>query len=89
MLINKDIVLEIEKKTKCPILEMFYTKDDGYWYVCFEEDIVVEGINQVVHLDDVLEELKQYENIEQLTNNIYNGEEENSYFEQITFEWKE
>ena len=89
MLINKNIVLDIEKKTECPILEMFWTKDDDRWYVCFEEDIVIGGKNQIVHIDDVLEEIKKYSNVENIVNKVYSGDEENSCFEQITFEWKE
>lgn len=88
MKINEKIVLEISEKTKCPILEMFYTEEDDRWYVCFEEDLSINGVNQIVHLDDVLEEIKKYDNIEYLTNETYEGDEDVDYFEQITFQWK-
>lgn len=90
MKINHNIVLQIEKETKCPILEMFYTEDDNKWYVCFEEYTVIEKENQIVHLDDVLDEIKKYNNIENLINETYvDDEKEDTYFEQITFEWEE
>lgn len=89
MLINKDIVMDIVKKTECPISEMFWTKDDNRWYICFEEDIVINGKEQVTNLDKVLEEIEKYSNIENIVNEIYVADEENSYFEQVTFEWKE
>ena len=88
MNISKDIVLEIEEKTKCPILEMFYTKDDEYWYVCFDEYITKNNVDQIVHLDDVLEEVKEYENVEYLTNEVY-IDDNGDWFEQITFQWRE
>ena len=88
MKINEKIVLEIEEKTKCPILEMFYTEDDGYWYVCFEEFLTKNGIEQIVHLDDVLEKIEKYTNIEYLTNEVY-IDDNDDWFEQITFHWKE
>lgn len=89
MLIDKKIVLDIEKTTQCPIMEMFYTPEDDRWYVCFDEDIVIKGKNQIVHIDDVLKEIKKYDNIEHIVNEIYEGNEEDSYFEQVTFQWKE
>ena len=89
MLIDKKTVLDIEKITKCPILEMFYTPEDDKWYVCFEEDIVIKGKKQIVHIDNVLEEIKKYNNIEYIVNKVYEGDEEDSYFEQVTFQWKE
>ena len=89
MNINHEIVLEIAEKTKCPIMEMFSTPDDDRWYVCFDEDIVIKGENQIVHLDDVLEEIKKYDNVEYIINEVYEGDEEDSYFEQVTFQWKE
>ena len=89
MLIDKKIVLDIEKTTQCPIMEMFYTTEDDRWYVCFDEDIVIKGKNQIVHIDDVLKEIKKYDNIENIVNEIYEGNEEDSYFEQVTFQWKE
>ncbi|MBO5478529.1 MAG: hypothetical protein J6J36_08215 [Clostridia bacterium] len=89
MLIDKKIVLDIEKTTQCPIMEMFYTPEDNRWYVCFDEDIVIKGKNQIVHIDDVLKEIKKYDNIENIVNEIYEGNEEDSYFEQVTFQWKE
>lgn len=89
MLINKDIVMDIVKKTECPISEMFWTKDDNRWFVCFEEDVVINNEEQITHLDKVLEEIEKYSNIENIVNEIYVADEENSYFEQITFEWKE
>lgn len=88
MLINKDIVIDIAKKTKCPILEMFWINDSNKWYVCFEEYIVIKGENQTVHIDDVLKEIEKYDNVENIVNEIYIGDEPNSYFEQVTFEWK-
>lgn len=89
MLIDKKTVLDIEKNTQCPILEMFWTRDDDRWYVCFEEDIVIKGKDQIVHIDDVIEEIKKYDNVENIVNEIYSADEKDSYFEQITFEWKE
>lgn len=89
MLIDKKTVLDIEKTTQCPIIEMFYTPEDDRWYVCFEEDIIIKGKNQIEHLNDVLEEIKKYNNIEYITNEIYEGDEENNYYQQITFQWKE
>ena len=89
MKINKNTVLEIEKQTKCPILEIFYTHEDNYWYACFEEDTVIKGKNQTVHLNDVLNEIEKYDNIEYLTNECYEGNEKDSWFEQITFQWKQ
>lgn len=90
MKITSDIVLQMEKDLKCPILEMFYTKDDDRWYVCFEEYITIEGKDQIVHLDDVLEEIKKYDNIENIVNECYiDDEKEDTWFEQITFEWWE
>ena len=90
MKINKEIVLDIEKKTKCPILEMFYTKDDNHWYVCFEEYIVINGESQIVHLDEVINELEKYNNIECFTNEVYYDDtKEDTYFEQITFQWED
>lgn len=89
MNINHEIVLEIAEKTKCPIMEMFYTPEDDRWYVCFEEDIVIKGEGQLVHLDDVLEEIKKYDNVEYIINEVYEDDEEDSYFEQVTFQWKE
>ena len=87
MKINEDIVLQIEKETKCPILEMFYTNEDKTWYVCFEEYTVIDGKNQVVHLNEVLERLKEFDNLEYIKNELY-IDDENNYFEQITFQWK-
>ena len=90
MKINKNIVYELEKKYNCPILEMFYTNDDGYWYVCFEQYICILGKGQTVSLDEVLEEIQKYDNVEYLSNEVYNDDErDNTYFEQITFQWKE
>ena len=90
MKINKEIVLDIEKKTKCPILEIFYTKDDNHWYVCFEEYIIINGESQIVHLDEVMNELKKYDNIKYFTNEVYYDDtKENTYFEQITFQWED
>lgn len=90
MKINKEIVLELEKKYDCPILEMFYTKDDGYWYVCFEQYICVLGKGKIVGLDEVLEEVQKYDNVEYLNNEVYCDDEQiDTYFEQITFQWKE
>ena len=93
MLIDKKTVLDIEKITKCPILEMFWTKDDNRWYVCFEEDIIINGKDQITHLDDVLKEIKKYDNIENIVNEVYSEvystDGDYKYFEQITFEWKE
>ena len=87
MKINEDIVLQIEKETKCPILEMFYTKEDNRWYVCFEEYTIIDGKNQIVHLDDVLKRLKEFDNVEYITDESYVDDEDN-YFEQITFQWE-
>lgn len=90
MKINKAIVLDIEKKTKCPILEMFYTEEDNHWYVCFEEYIIINGEQQIVHLDEVMNELKKYDNIEYFTNEVYYDDtREDTYFEQITFQWED
>ena len=89
MKINKNIVLNLEKYYECPILEMCYSKNDGYWYVCFDEWTCIKGENQTVHLNDILEAIKKYDNIEYLTNEAYCGDEEDTFFEQVTFLWKE
>ena len=90
MNINHKIVLEIEERTKCPILEMFWTKDDNKWYVCFQEDIEINGVDQIVHLDDVMAEVKEFDNIENFTNEVgLDYDEDEIWFEQVTFEWEE
>ena len=90
MKINHEIVKQIEKDTECPILEMFLTKDDGYWYVCFEEYTLIEGEDQIVHLDEVMEAIEKYDNIEWFSNEVYTDDErEETYFEQVTFQWRE
>ena len=85
--INKNIVRLLSDKTKCPILEMFYTKDDNHWYVCFEEYTFYEGKDQIVHIDDLLNELRNFNNIKFLSHNVY--QEANDYYEQVSFMWKE
>lgn len=88
MNISEDIVLDMEERLECPILEMFYTRDDNRWYVCFEEYIVVEGVDQIVHLDDVLDEIKKYDNVENVVNETYcDDRKPDTFFEQVTFEW--
>lgn len=89
--INHEIVKQLSKDTECPILEMFFTKDDGYWYVCFEEYIVINGEDQIVHLDEVMEAIEKYDNIEWLTNETYFDDEKGgeTYFEQVSFQWRE
>ena len=90
MKINHNIVLELEKKCKCPILEMFWTEDDNRWYVCFQEDIVIDGVDQIVHLDEVMSEVKKYDNIEWFTNEVYiDDDNHDTWFEQVTFQWEE
>lgn len=85
--ITKDIVLELEKKLKCPILEMFY--DGEEWYVCFEQDIVVDGVGQIVSLDEVMDEVKKYDNVENFTNEVYADDfKDDTWVEQVTFTWK-
>mgnify|MGYP007122058204 CR=1 FL=1 len=90
MKINNEIVLKLEKELSCPILEMFYTTDDNKWYVCFEEYYVIEGKEQRTHLGEVLEAIKKYDNIEFVTDEVYlDDDKENTYFEQVTFQWEE
>ena len=87
--INQYIVKRIEDTTHCPILEMFYTEEDNTWYVCFEEYTCIKGQEQLVHLDDVLKAIEVYDNIEYLTNETYEGDDYDTWFEQITFQWKD
>lgn len=87
--INHDIILNLEKKIKCPILELF--KDDSNcWYVCFEEYICIKGINQLVHIDELLKELDKYDNIKYLTHECYiDDEQDDTWYEQVSFQWIE
>ena len=85
--INQDIVRLLSDKTKCPILEMSYSTDDNHWYVCFEEYTFFQGKNQIVHIDELLEELRNFDNIDFLTHEVY--EDNGDYYEQISFLWKE
>ena len=90
MKINHEIVLEISEKTECPILELDEPDNRGYWFVIFDEYIVINGEDQVVHLDEVMEELDKYDNIEYFTNEVYIDEnQEETYYEQVSFQWKE
>lgn len=85
--INHQIVKQLSEEIGCPILEMFKPIDNDKWYVCFEEYTYIDGEDQIVHLDEMLEALEEYDNIENLTNEVY--EDDFNYFEQITFEWSE
>jgi hypothetical protein len=88
--ITHEIVLNLSKELNCPILELFYTKEDNKWYVCFEEYCTIEGKEQIVRLDDVLNEIKKYDNIEFITDEVYSDDDkEDTYFEQVTFQWEE
>lgn len=90
--INHEIVLKIEEETKCPILELWKPKDPkDTWYVCFEEYTLIDGEDQIVHLDEVMEAIDKYDNIEWFTNEVYFDDEKGgeTYFEQVTFQWRE
>lgn len=91
MKINENIVLELSRKYNCPILEIWGPdKDDGSYYVCFEQYTCVLGKGRIVGLDEVMEEAEKYENVEYMTNEVYCDDElEETYFEQVTFQWKE
>lgn len=89
MNINEKIVLKMEKELECPILEMFYTEEDNHWYVCFEEFYRIEGEDQDTHLDKVIEEVKKYDNVKYLTDEVYvDDNRPDTYFEQVTFQWE-
>ena len=88
--ITHEIVLILSKELNCPILELFYTKEDNKWYVCFEEYYVIEGKEQRTQLGEVLEAIKKYDNIEFITDEVYSDDDkEDTYFEQVTFQWEE
>lgn len=90
MKLNQETVITFEKEFNCPILEMFYTKEDNKWYVCFEEYYLIEGIEQDTHLEDVLNAIKKYDNVECITDEVYSDDDKkNSFFEQVTFQWTE
>lgn len=90
MKINHEIVLKLEETTGCPILEMFEENGTGRWYVCFEEYTRIEGEDQIVHLDELMEQVEKYDGVEWFDNEVYTDDErEETYFEQVTFQWVE
>ena len=87
MKITEDIVLELERKYNCPILELY--ESDNAYYVCFEQYTCVLGKGRIVGIDEVIEEAEKYDNVGYISNEVYVDDElEFTYFEQITFEWK-
>ena len=88
--INKNIVRLLSDKTKCPILELSYDNEMNMWFIIFEEYGRYNGKNKKVHIDDLLKELEEFSNIKCLRHDLYEDLEiPNSYFEQVTFFWKE
>lgn len=90
MRINHEIVKQLEQETGCPILELFQADATGRWYVCFEEYTCIEGEDQWIHLDALMEAVEKYDGVEYLENEVYTDDErEDTYFEQVTFQWVE